>query len=296
MDNYTDETLIRMIFDHSSDGIMVTSPDGRVYRANPTACEMFQMTEEEIIARGREGLVDPDDPNLQRALKEREEKGKIKVELTCVKKDGTKFPVSFAATQFYTEMKEPFCVLVVRDLSEEKEQLQFKQKQDEDREHQASHDCLTDTLNRRVFFDRLTMELDRSKREKTKICLIMIDIDHFKYVNDRCGHLEGDKTLQAVAEILKKGKRSYDILSRFGGDEFILCLPNTTIEDAYSIAERMRIKIEEYGKERCEFDFCLSASFGLAEHDGGEEQTEWLKRVDQCLYRAKEKRNYVCKQ
>jgi diguanylate cyclase (GGDEF)-like protein len=155
---------------------------------------------------------------------------------------------------------------------------------------QASHDPLTKVLNRRALEEIVNTEHSRSLRNGVPLSIIMLDIDHFKLINDRYGHGRGDDVLVEIANILVENTRQYDCIARFGGEEFIILLPNTSLNEANIIAEGLRLKIAEY-----EFDLntegCLkvTASFGVSEFDLLKDG--WLnvlERADSGLYEAKE--------
>jgi diguanylate cyclase (GGDEF)-like protein len=111
-------------------------------------------------------------------------------------------------------------------------------------EQMATHDTLTDLLNRRALYAGAQTELNRSVRENSPLSMIMLDIDHFKSVNDTYGHTAGDSALCLVAETLLQNKRDYDLVGRWGGEEFLALLPKTILVDAVAIGERFRAGIE----------------------------------------------------
>jgi two-component system, cell cycle response regulator len=163
----------------------------------------------------------------------------------------------------------------------------------------ASTDSLTGILNRRAFTERLKAELERAGRENAPLSIIMADIDHFKRVNDEYGHQAGDRVLQEFSRRLMKPARPYDFLGRYGGEEFIACLPNTNEEQARSIAERLRRGVEETAVSRSDdANIQITASFGTASYraeDGKDDVDQIIKRADDALYKAKrEGRNRVC--
>lgn len=163
----------------------------------------------------------------------------------------------------------------------------------------ATIDFLTGVLNRRAFFERIEQEINRSLRENTSLSLILTDIDYFKKVNDRYGHQSGDMVLQGFTGQLLNSSRPYDFVGRYGGEEFVICLPGADISQSMSVAERMRSKVEEMkvmlpdGSQSIR----ITASFGVTSFlMGSKEKTDSLiKRVDNALYKAKnEGRNRVC--
>jgi two-component system chemotaxis response regulator CheY len=162
----------------------------------------------------------------------------------------------------------------------------------------ASTDSLTGILNRRAFMERLKAELERAARENTPLSIIMADIDHFKRVNDEHGHQTGDRVLQEFSRRLMKLARPYDFLGRYGGEEFIACLPNTNEEQARLIAERLRRGVEEMVVSLPDgTNIPITASFGTASCRAEavkDDVDRIIKRADDALYKAKrEGRNCV---
>lgn len=144
--------------------------------------------------------------------------------------------------------------------------------------------------NRAKFFDVLKFEINRSCRYEHPLSLIMFDIDKFKEINDKYGHLVGDKILIRMTELIKNKIREIDSFARYGGDEFMIINPETNLNDAVKLAERLRQKIENEDFAEVEKATC---SFGVAELKAEDDIDSLLKRVDDCLYKAKEKRNGV---
>ncbi len=154
---------------------------------------------------------------------------------------------------------------------------------------QASHDPLTKVLNRRALENIIDLEHSRSLRDSIPLSVIMLDIDHFKRINDRYGHARGDEILVDIANVLINNTRPYDSVARFGGEEFIILLPNTSIDKAKIIAEHLRLKIENHDYNFNENDAVeVTASFGATECDLVKDGwLQILKRVDSGLYHAK---------
>ena len=146
-------------------------------------------------------------------------------------------------------------------------------------------------LNRAGLDEALASELARQSRHREGLALLLIDIDHFKRVNDEHGHAAGDRALVHVASVLAEGRRSYDIVGRWGGEEFLVVLPHEGPDAAHAIAEKIRRRLEEsplppVGR--------LTASFGLTVWRDGDSAERLLARADAALYVAKrEGRNRV---
>ncbi|MBK1612739.1 GGDEF domain-containing protein [Rubrivivax gelatinosus] len=150
----------------------------------------------------------------------------------------------------------------------------------------AMHDSLTGLGNRRYLMERLREENDRTLRLGRGFAVAIMDVDHFKLVNDEHGHEVGDLVLQAIARAVETGLRKYDHCGRWGGEEFLMLLPETPLDQALVIVERIRhavSTIDRVGEQRV----ALTASFGLAEHHGEEGFSATISRADQALYAAK---------
>ena len=159
-------------------------------------------------------------------------------------------------------------------------------------------DPLTNVYNRRQLDTSLSKEISRAVRFHQPFSLAILDIDNFKIVNDTYGHQTGDVVLKDIAAIITKSSRDVDIVGRLGGDEFWVILPNTSLKNAYTFAERIRLIAERYGLVRQqEFPECrITLSIGLAEFDYNLDDAErLLNKADKALYQSKGKgRNLVC--
>lgn len=149
-------------------------------------------------------------------------------------------------------------------------------------------DSLTGVLNRRAFIEKGENEISRTLRHKKYLSVIMMDIDDFKHINDKLGHKYGDKALIMVARLCRQQMRSIDQIARYGGDEFVILLPETSVKDAFNLAERICSDIADHKCVTESGVSCtLSASLGVAEFDGKETLGSLLHRADKALYNAK---------
>lgn len=156
-------------------------------------------------------------------------------------------------------------------------------------EYLAGHDPLTGLLNRRQFDHLVKQELARCERQPLPLSLLMVDLDHFKFINDRYGHPLGDEVIRHTANLLRKHTRNIDSVARLGGEEFLLLLPNSNAQQAANMAEKLRKLLAETPLPMKEGLLYLTASFGIASLCGGVRGTyEGLyATADQALYRAK---------
>lgn len=154
----------------------------------------------------------------------------------------------------------------------------------------ADRDGLTRVYNRRSFDERLEEEFKRHQRLKTDLSLLMIDLDHFKYINDTYGHLAGDMVLEKVARLFECTLRSTDFIARYGGEEFVIILPHTTENNAQMLAERIRKRIEETNMVFDGTSFNVTASIGVSSicPAGFAVENGLVQRADEALYEAKQ--------
>jgi two-component system cell cycle response regulator len=158
-------------------------------------------------------------------------------------------------------------------------------------------DELTKLYNRRYLIQRLEEELKRIRRYDYPLSCIMLDIDHFKEINDKFGHSHGDIVLEQLSEVIKKTIRSIDIICRYGGEEIVIILPYTNFEGAYIVAERLRRRVEEHAFGSIDRSLNLTISSGLIHTDGKDKADidSLFQLLDSQLYEAKNTgRNKVC--
>lgn len=155
----------------------------------------------------------------------------------------------------------------------------------------ATHDCLTGLLNYRSFQEHFDREFERYLRYSRNLTVLMVDLDNFKQVNDTFGHQVGDQVLKAVGDIIARSLRKTDYAFRYGGDEFVILLPDRSIEQAEHLAQRVRSLVKQEIEGIPPFEFSLSLSIGIADCTilASKEKEELLLRADGALYLAKSK-------
>jgi diguanylate cyclase (GGDEF)-like protein len=149
----------------------------------------------------------------------------------------------------------------------------------------ATHDEKTGLYNSKFFDSILDMEMEKAGRGYEKLCLFIIDIDFFKKINDTCGHLKADELLKRLADVLKKQLRKSDVVSRFGGEEFFILLPETSLQKTKKLTSRLRkaIKSDKILKK-----YKITVSGGLTEYRKKDTKKSFKERADKALYKAKE--------
>jgi diguanylate cyclase (GGDEF)-like protein/PAS domain S-box-containing protein len=177
-----------------------------------------------------------------------------------------------------------------RDITDRKRSEEGKQLLIEKLEYLSSTDGLTGLMNRRALTDSLLYEIDRAKRYNSELSLILCDIDNFKEINDACGHDAGDQALQAIAAALKTILRKADLAGRYGGDEFMLILPQTSIKGAEKIADKVLSAVRNAEMSFTEDkSIRLSLSVGLSSLEADIDTPDSLiKRTDEAMYASKQ--------
>ena len=151
----------------------------------------------------------------------------------------------------------------------------------------STQDPLTGLFNRRLMLDRLQNEAALTKRRKNWFSILLVDIDHFKKINDNFGHDAGDKALIAVSNALSLALRASDVCARWGGEEFLILLPDTDQAGGIEIANRLRLAVGALQLPNICIDTTLTVSIGLAQHQLENSLEETIKRADLALYAAK---------
>lgn len=157
-------------------------------------------------------------------------------------------------------------------------------------------DSLTNTYNKSYLLEHLNRILAQNYINESPLSIIMIDLDMFKNINNKYGHLTGDSILKQIGKLMNKEIRSDNILARFGGDEFILLLPRTSLNQAILVAERIRLAIEKSSYKTSKDTYInFTASFGVTEIDESDSVESFINRSDKALYNAKNQgKNKIC--
>ncbi|MGR9071515.1 MAG: GGDEF domain-containing protein [Gammaproteobacteria bacterium] len=161
-------------------------------------------------------------------------------------------------------------------------------------QNRALKDPLTHLPNRLAYDDRLITEIARWKRFRTPLSLVILDVDHFKLINDTYGHYSGDKTLSLIARLLLNQCRKTDFIARYGGEEFVMLLPDTGLESALHLANQIRLVIERTGFNSRGQAVRITISCGASEFGANDSGESVFERADQALYKAKKQGRNRC--
>jgi len=175
-------------------------------------------------------------------------------------------------------------------LTDSTQEIETLKNELDDARRQATRDALTGLNNRRGFDSALSTTIKNIQKDTEPFCLLLIDIDLFKEINDTYGHLVGDKVLVGLSKVLRKHMRGSDYLSRYGGEEFAVILSETLITGAFSVAENLRKSIEKLRLKHIKTGQQIgqiTISIGVASYRTGETELEVIERCDKALYRAK---------
>ncbi|WP_018872676.1 PAS domain-containing protein [Thioalkalivibrio sp. ALJ16] len=281
-----EQRLLAATFD-SSQAIFITDAEGTIQRVNATFTELTGFTDADAVGSNprimNSGCQEP--AFYEEMFRTVRERGHWSGEVWNRRKDGRIFPLHEIVTAIRdTEGAIDYYIAVFHDISRQKE-LEAAL------EHQAFYDPLTDAANRGHFEAVLEQEAQRAQRYQQPCSLVMLDLDHFKRINDTHGHDVGDEVLRRVVHASRERLRGTDVLGRWGGEEFMVLLPGTDAEAAARVAEDLRRQVAALDFERVGR---VTISLGVAQCQRGEAIKDWIKRADDAMYAAKrEGRNQV---
>ncbi|HYI37859.1 MAG TPA: diguanylate cyclase [Thermoleophilaceae bacterium] len=273
-------------------GMAMVGLDGRFLRANEALTELTGYPEEELMSLTFQDITHPADLTLDLNHLERllsGEESSYTMEKRYVTKQGRLVWVLLAVSLVRDDAGEPsHFISQIKDITETREM-------EERLRELANHDPVTDLLNRRRFEDELVRQVGRCRRYGETACLLILDVDDFKGVNDALGHRMGDAALRRVATILKERLRVTDVVARVGGDEFAALLTGVGADDASGLAEQVRAAIEAAKVESGDQSVGVTASIGLKTLDSRiRDEDSAFVAADRAMYEAKaEGRNRV---
>jgi diguanylate cyclase (GGDEF)-like protein/PAS domain S-box-containing protein len=278
------ESRYRTLFDGSRDAIVLADAQtGEILDCNDAMCRLVERTKADLIGQPQ-SILHPDqesDELLSVTFREaRTRDPGHSVEIDVISRRGRRIPVEIRAAPVSIDGRS--CLLgMFRDISKRKEL-------EEKLSHMARHDPLTGVLNRYALDGMLEREVARSKRYAHPIGFLMIDVNRFKEINDRFGHAMGDKVLQGVAEVLRHNVRDADILVRYGGDEFLVILPETDGETEV-VKGRILAEVAKRNETNPLLEFPVTLAIGTVHWspDSGQSVDQALEEADRKMYEDK---------
>lgn len=283
----TSEARFRAAFEQAAIGIVHTSLDRRYLQVNQKFCDMLGYAREELLGKPANDLTYPEDREAASTYRQQLLSGaahSVAAEKRYVRKDGSVIWVNRTVSLVRDPQGQPLYFLrVVEDITERK-RLEAELRE------LAITDMLTGLPNRRAFMNRLEEEHARMQRFDTQqAAVLMLDLDHFKRINDSCGHPAGDAVLRQVAARIRDEIRRVDMCGRIGGEEFAILLAGANAETAREFAERLSWKIADTTVSYEGRDLAVTVSIGIAVMQADDENADRaLLRADAALYRAKE--------
>lgn len=302
--------IYRRIFEYTPDALLVVDHAGHICLANAEAESLFGYDRSELIGQPIEMLIPPRfiSQHVEHRIRFMSEAHSRRMGLTedlfALRKHGDEFPVDIMLSPMIVD-GAPFTLCVVRDISERKAAQDERARQTEEllRLHAelqllANHDGLTGLYNWRAFYEHAGQLLKTAHRRGESVSLMMLDLDHFKLINDRFGHPEGDRVLQAVAATLKATAREIDIVARHGGEEFVVAVLGLGEAESLVAAERLRAAVASIENLKSPITTSIGVTTLTPRRDKQEPSrilAELLDQADQALYSAKHHgRNQVC--
>ncbi|RMH50657.1 MAG: diguanylate cyclase [Zetaproteobacteria bacterium] len=275
------EMRARLLFDHAREGIVILDDHGRITQANRAAERLFDYAPGTMPGLYLSQLIPDFSMNLLRTMG-RDARPVVSdssiQRVTAFDRTGRRRDLEMSLGIVHSE-HDHFYTAGFLDIGHHLAAVEAMRQQ-------AHTDELTGLMNRRCFRQQADQELGRARRNGQPISLMMIDIDHFKRVNDRYGHAVGDAVLRKVADRLRQDRRELDLLCRWGGEEFLMMLPDSDLSAARALAERLRGNIERLTFDR--FPEPVTISIGIAPVDPDQPLKQATQQADQALYRAKE--------
>lgn len=279
------EEKFHSVFEQAAVGIARVSPTGAFLEVNEKLCEILGYSKSELMGKTFQELTHPDDLatslELVQSLLEGERES-FSTEKRYIVKNGQFVWGSLTVSLVRSADEAPkYFVAVISDIGSRKVMEQ-------ELINRATHDSLTGLLNRTELAKALEKEAARAGRYSRPFSLLMLDIDHFKLVNDDFGHQVGDRVLIELAGILEEAIRKVDFVGRFGGEEFLLILPELNHEKALELAERIRKQVESHTIITQDQVIKITVSIGVSTYpEHGNDVDALVKASDDAMYKAK---------
>ncbi|MFD0697056.1 EAL domain-containing protein [Paenibacillus sp. GCM10027628] len=274
---------LQSLFDNNPDAVISMDMNGHLTGMNPATHKLSGYTRDELSQFSLISLCLPEHLDRLKQRFERTLRGRAQnFEIAIIHKNGTRVELNLTLIPISYEGTINGVYVIAKNITERKQAEDLIQ-------YMAYYDALTDLPNRRLFERKVMMHMNEADEKRSKIAILYLDLDGFKFINDSLGHGVGDQVLKEVAIRLKRSTREPDTVGRMGGDEFTICLPFVpTFEDVQPIAERILHELRQPFHLQDQ-DFYLTASIGVAFYpDHGHHAEMLMHHADTALYKVKE--------
>ena len=276
-------TKFNLIFDNIYDLAYVTeftrdAVPRHFIEVNDMALRKLGYSKNEFLKLSHLNIINATNEDILNMMKLLFEKGTMTYTTEIKTKDGNIIPFEVTSRIHITQGQPPMGICIARDITD-------RVKTEKELKRLSEVDPLTGAYNRNKYKEIIGKEMDRAKRHKYPLSAIMTDVDFFKAINDTYGHVTGDEVLKDIVSLIMKNIRSEDYLIRWGGEEFLIIAPYASLNNAYLLAEKLRIQAElQYFSSK---GIMITLSFGIAELIENENEISFIKRADNALYKAK---------
>lgn len=285
------------LYDFAPVGYFTFTPEALIKEVNLTGSVLLGKDRQKLIkARFRRMVAANDQDRWDRHFLSVLQQGERQsCELTLKRADGSTLQAQLDSVRQELKTGIPLVLTAISDISESK-RVQEALRVSEQRFRELSiTDDLTQLFNQRHFYHQLQQEIERTNRYQHQLAMLLLDLDDFKHFNDTYGHLEGDKVLVKAAKIIRECIRQIDSAFRFGGEEFVVILPETSVKKALILAERIRKGIQGVVFTPVPNAAArLTCSIGLSQYQSREDLKAFIRRVDQNMYQAKARGKNQC--
>ena len=276
-------TKFNLIFDNIYDLAYVTEFTGdavpkHFIEVNDMALRKLGYSKNEFLKLSHLNIINATNEDILNMMKLLFEKGTMTYTTEIKTKDGRIIPFEVTSRIYKNKNQYPIGVCIARDITDRVEL-------EKELKRLSEVDPLTGAYNRNKYKEIIGKEIDRAKRYKYPLSVIMIDVDFFKAINDKYGHVTGDEVLKDIVSLITGNIRSGDYLIRWGGEEFLVIAPYASLNNAYLLSEKLRIQAELHYFSYKGIQITLSS--GIAELMENENETSFIKRADNALYKAK---------